>query len=186
MDPDEEAGQVLSQDPRLLVARVGRPSPHTWVQLYPGKALRTKLLAHKPKADRSDDFYYVVPELVPAVAKHLKVVVVHLVMPLTASAEALLWPIKETSLSPYFKAVNRILDQGADFVAQHKFLIEGAGGKDKDCTIKFALIDAEDPAPVLPSRSTGELLYEAMEAEQRVIKDPGHPVYRTLTLGRTL
>jgi hypothetical protein len=186
MDPDEALGESLAQDPRLLTARVGRPSQDTWFQLHPARAQRVRLLAHKPKADASSEFYYVVPELQQALSRNLKAVNVHLVTPLGAGGEALLWTVLESPFSPYHTAVNRILAQGEDFIAKHKFRILAPGGRDKVCDIRYTPITAEDPAPAVPSRPTGELLYEALAAEQRVIAGTDHAIYHALTAGRAL
>jgi hypothetical protein len=186
LNPDEETGEVLALDPRLLTAKIGRPSPDVWHQLHLSRSLRVLLLAHKPRADAGSEFYYVVPELQPAVARGLKAVHAHLLSPLGAGGEALLWLVLESAYSPYHAAVNRILAQGADFVAKHKFRILPPGGRDKVCEIRFAPLTAEDPAPVVPSRPVGELLYSAMAADQRLISDPSHPVFHTLTTGRSL
>ena len=178
-------GQLLDVDPALLGTKLGRPSPHLWVRLYRDRILRTELLAFKPRRDGSADHYYVAPELQKALARHLKPVLVLLVGELGEEGDTFLWIVSATTFSPYYNAAQRILALSDKCLNEWKFLIPTAVIGKRDCDVRQDLIAPDDPDVVLPSRSVGLLLYEAL-SPQRVISDTGHPVYRSLMSGRKL
>jgi hypothetical protein len=180
----QEGGQPLPVDPTTLVALVSRPSPHGPVRLFPDRALRAALLAYQPNRNRSPDYYYVIPELEAPMRKHLKQVRVDLVFDLVGN-ECFLWITPESDMSPYHNALMRVLSRPPEFIATHKFLFGKADLKTKSCDLQVKPLAPDDPVPLLPSRSVGVLLAEALGTE-RTISTTGHPVFLALAPGGTL
>jgi hypothetical protein len=186
-DPDAgEDGEVLEADPALITTPIEQPSPDIEVLVYPELSLRAQLL--KYGADKNDraEWYFVHRELAPALAHRLRFVRVYLLAELSYLPRCFLWPVLESTRSPYHNCMTtKVLARGDEFVRQHKFLFEAAQKGEKASKVRAILRSPDDPVPTLPTRSIGKLLYEALLPE-RVINSTAHPVYQKLTAGRAL
>jgi hypothetical protein len=118
----------------------------------------------------------------------MKNVRVLLVTEMRAKGESFLWVVPRSDQSPYSNTISRILGQGDAALKNHVYRIGAPdmGGGAKICPLRHRLCTPEDPAPVLPSRKIGILLYEALLGIERVIKAKDHPVYDALTSGSPL
>jgi hypothetical protein len=180
-----EAGEPLTLDPALLTAAIDRPGPHTWVRLAPERTLRTVLLAHKPR-DASADYYFVIPELQPALRDGLKQVQVHLLYDITPPGTPFLWIVPETEMSPYHTAMQTVLAKGAEFIRAHEFRFAYKRDTRRGtCEVRVRAVRPDAPLPTLPSRPVSQLLAEAMRQE-RIVASTDHPLYQALTAGGRL
>jgi hypothetical protein len=188
LTPDAaEGGEPLPADPALMTVSVGRPGPTTFVRVYPGRTLRTVLLPYKRKRDDSPDYHWVTPELREPLQRHLRQVNVYLLAEAAEDGESFLWIVPESDFSPYHNGMARVLAMGAEYIRTHLFLfyMKDTGSRKKCCDLEQRLIQPVDVEPLLPSRSVGALLPEALKAD-RLIRDTSHPVYVNLTSGRRL
>jgi hypothetical protein len=186
LDPDRgDAGEPLQLDPALMTVAIDRPGPHSWVQLFPDRVLRTVLLAHKPDRNGSPVYHYVTPELQSAVKKDLKQVQIYLVYDTSGPGEAYLWIVPESEFSPYFNAVQQVLARGESIVKDHFVRFVNAEKRGRTCDVRVRPRGPDDPAPVLPSRPISQLLPEAL-GKDRIISAVSHPVYVSLTAGGRL
>jgi hypothetical protein len=186
-DPDAgEDGEVLEADPALITTPIEQPSPDIEVLVYPERYLRAQLL--KYGADKNDraEWYFVHRELAPTLAHRLRFVRVYLLAELSYVPRCFLWPVLESTRSPYHNCMTtKVLARGGEFVRQHKFLFETAQKGEKASKVRAIPRSPDDPVPTLPTRSIGKLLYEALLPD-RVINSTAHPVFKKLTAGRAL
>jgi hypothetical protein len=186
LDPDlDESGDPLEQDPALMTVAIDRPGPHSWVQLFPDRVLRTVLLGYKPQKNSNPEYHYVIPELQKGVQKELKQVRVHLIFDTSGPGEAFLWIVPETEFSPYYNSLMLILSKGEAYVKDHLFRFVKADLKKRSCDIRVRDRTPEDLEPILPSRPISQLLPEALKPD-RLITATSHPVYASLMSGGRL
>jgi hypothetical protein len=185
LDPDGAiCGERLDRDPAVMTVELGRPGPQSWVALFPDRVLRTVMLAHKPQRDGSPVYLWVAPHLQRDLKRHLKQVQVFLVFDTGGEGDCFLWVVPESSFSPYYSAASSVLARGNDFVRAKLFCFPYDQARKKvDTQVRNSADD--DPPVVLPSRSVGKLLWEALKPERR-IENTDHPVYQALTAGRRL
>jgi hypothetical protein len=184
---NDDPGERITLPPELITVKISRPTPHIFLQFYPDRVLRTALLAYRPSRDSSPEFYFVAEELEKAVSKHLKNVMVLLVSDMDAQGESFLWIVPRSEMSPYYGAISLILGQGEVALKEYVFRVGTPDLKTrtKTCSVHRRRRTQDDPAPILPTRKLGVLLYEAL-GNDRVIKDKDHPVFQTLTAGSAL
>jgi hypothetical protein len=180
-----EGGDPLDQDPALMSVAIDRPGPHSWVQIFPDKVLRTVLLAYKPDSNGSPEFHYIVPELQKGLQKELKQVRIHLLFDTNGPGVPFLWIVPETNFSPYYNALMLILSKGEAYLRDHLFRFAKAELKAKTCDVRVRGRGPDDPQPILPSRPISKLLPEALKQE-RIITSASHPVYVSLMSGGRL
>jgi hypothetical protein len=186
-DDDTDIGEPLTTDPALLTVKISKPSPNCFVRFHPDRIHSVKLLAYKPRHNSSPEYHYVVPSLRAAFDKRDLKPVRAFLLTECDSGEAFLWLVPESEMSPYHNAVQRILAQGAEKIAQCAFLIGMADrdNKNKEVPVRLRLSTAEDKLPRLPSRELKVLLAEALGPD-RIINSTAHPVYQSLTAGKVL
>jgi hypothetical protein len=186
LDPDQgDDGEPLVIDPALITVSIDRPGPHSWVQLFPERMLRTVLLAYKPAKDASPEFHYVIPELQRPLQRDLKQVQVHLLFDASGAGECFLWIVPESELSPYHNAVAMVRAKGDAYLHDHLFRFAKAELKKRNCDVRVRPRSPDDPVAVVPSRPLSQLLPEALKAE-RIVNSTAHPVYAALTAGGRL
>jgi hypothetical protein len=175
-------GQPLELDPAVMGAALDRPGPHTWVQVFPDRILRTVLLAYRPRRNGPPDFHYLLPSLQRGLEKDLKQVRVYLLWDASGAGEPFLWIVPESEFSPYHTAMMRVLAKGDAYLKNYLVRFAGLDEGKRTCDIRYRLREPDDPLPILPSRPIEVLLPEALKQE-RLITSPSHPVYITLTKG---
>jgi hypothetical protein len=186
LDPDaNESGEPLEQDPALMTVALDRPGPHSWIQLFPDKILRTVLLGYKAEKNASPVWHYVIPELQKGLQKELKQVRALLVFDASGPGEPFLWVVPESDFSPYFNAIQNCLAKGEAFVKTHLFRFAKAELRKRNCDVRVRARTPDDPEPVLPSRPISKLLPEALK-QDRLITSASHPVYVSLMSGGRL
>jgi hypothetical protein len=186
LDPgQEDAGEPLEIDPALMTVTIDRPGPHSWVQLFPERMLRTVLLGYKPQKNGSPDFHYVIPELQRPLQRDMKQVQVHLIFDAGGAGECFLWIVPESEYSPYHNAVAMIRARGDVYLRDHLFRFAKAELKKRTCDVRVRSRSSDDPVAILPSRPISQLLPEALKTD-RIISSTAHPVYVVLTAGGRL
>jgi hypothetical protein len=185
---NDDPGTEVPRPPESMSVKLGRPSPHLFVQFYPDRTLNTALLDFRRTRDSSAEYYFVPDaKLRSAVKKYLKNVKVLLVADMVAGSEPFLWIVARSEMSPYYNTVSRILGQGDKALKDWVYRIGTPDVKNRAriCPLRHRLRTPEDPTPILPSREIGVLLYEAL-GNERVIKAADHPVYEALIAGSDL
>jgi hypothetical protein len=184
-DDDDDDGAAPLGTPASLTARLGRPPRDAWMRLHPGRSEPVVLLEYKPSNYGPPDYYGVAPGLCQAVRSSMKALRAHLVT-VPGAGTAHIWLVPESKWSLYRQAVEGILGRGDAFVSSHLFRIHPPGGTYEPCPVWSMPATAGDLAVSVPGRPVKELLHEALAANQALIDDPTHPVYRALTAGTRL
>jgi hypothetical protein len=185
LDPPEGVcGQSLSRDANTMVVPLGKPSSHSWVELFADRVLTAVMLPVKQQRDGSPVYYWVAPSLRGLLKRRLRQVQVHLVYDCCGEGDCFLWLIPASEFSPYYAAMSLALAKGDEYLRKNLFQFEYRSDLKKvEVTVRARGID--DPAALLPSRPLTRLLPEALKAE-RLITSTSHPMYVAMTQGARL
>jgi hypothetical protein len=185
LDPSGDVcGQSLDRDPATMTAPLGRPSPHSWNELFPELVLNTVLLPIRQQRDGAPIYHWVTPSLRGPVSRRLRQVQVHLLFDTGGEGDAFLWIVPVSEFSPYYAAVSLAIGKGAKFLRENLIQFEYRQDQ-KKVAVSVRPRGIDDPAAVLPSRPISKLLPEALKAD-RLITAPSHPVYAALVAGSRL
>jgi len=180
LDSDMDEGAEIDLV-NLQAKKIRKPGRREWIRLNLGLELPTRLLLVKPRPDAIEtDYYYVAKPLRGPIRDELKDVRVLPYYSVKARTVAL-WIVNVTPDNPWYQSVAQLLNQPADFLAGHVFLVmsDKANGRYR---VRYKDADGE---VTWPTKTTEELLGEALGPE-RFIDSADHPVYRELIEGTEL
>jgi hypothetical protein len=179
-----EAGVPLEEDPALKSVTLDRPNAQGWTMFHPGLAMRVAVLPYRRAKNDPPEYHYVHPDLQTELARHLRTA--QAVLCSDPGGDVFLWLVLETDRSPYYCGYQKALQQGVAFLRDHYFqFILAAGKATKLEKVMVRPKTPDDAVPVLPTRSLGKLLREAL-GNDRVINSRNHPVYVQLACGQKL
>jgi hypothetical protein len=176
-------GESLDDNPATMTVGLSRPGPQTWLQLFPDMRLRTVMLSVRERREDAPIYYYLAPELRPAVKEQCRDVTVCLAFDVAAEGEFFLWAVVSSERSPYYCALSRALALGEQALQEKVFQFSWSDDARK-VKSRQRLRDADDPVAVPPTRPLGVLLEEALG--DRIIRSANHPIYYRLTRGSRL
>jgi hypothetical protein len=183
-------GRPLQVSPAVVNVRLDRPGEFSRLLFTRDDVEYFDLLAFQAGRDAPAEYYYVEESLQPAVRQHLRTMCVHLVADLNGRGDYFLFMVPLSDRSPYYCAVQQILSYDDEFLKAHVFSVGKAYREKGDsgpmrCDVFVDDVGPDDPLPVKPSRPIAKLLAGALGSE-RIIQDPSHEVYHTLTSRRRL
>jgi hypothetical protein len=180
----EPRGRRIDNDPATMVVALSKPTPNSWIQLFPDHVFDTVMYAYQPQRNQSPTYYYIEKSLRSVLRQNrFKNVRVHLVYDTNGEGEAFLWLLPLSDRSPYLAAVTEALSHGPKYVADNLFNFDYTFGQSK-VHLSAEPRKPTDPVAVLPARPLGRLLREAMG--DRYVATTGHPMWPVFTMGRRL
>jgi hypothetical protein len=182
------AGSEVPDDPATMSVEMRRsPGTNTWFRIHPRRIWRGLLFAYKEEANRSAELFFVTPALekTPGIREQLVPATAVLCEDLNGVGEAFIWLVPANEMSPYFKAMQKVLAKDATDPGKLKFLVYLPRGERKNCKVKVDYVDANDPHVTLPERSITKLLPEAI-GQDHLILHKLHPVFVRQTRGRNI